>query len=246
MSRYWFTKFTALLTRDFKLDNMIYSKLLKGKAMLITIEGLIGAGKTTLAEHLKNYIQSQGTACHVIPEPTPDSDRWLKRYYEDQDRWAFHTQVSMLLHRYKCYKVAKQMPAESSVIIMDRSIIGDKAFAYAQKMAGYISQDEHDLYTEIYNTLVAGVSIDGIIHVECTPVMGVNSVRERNTSDDEVSGVSITYQRHLLDGLDRVLSENQIPVYTAHRLPFGQAYDDQIARIAEVVDQALKASTLLR
>lgn len=209
--------------------------------MLITIEGLIGAGKTTLAEHLKACIQSKGIACHVIPEPTPDNDRWLKKYYEDQDRWAFHTQISMLLHRYKCYKMAKQMLQPNAVILMDRSIIGDKAFAYAQKMAGYISQDEHDLYTEVYNTLVAGVSIDGIIHVECTPVMGVNSVRERNTSDDEVSGVSITYQRHLLDGLDRVLSENQIPVYTAHRLPFGQAYDDQIDRIGQVVVQAQEA-----
>ena len=210
--------------------------------MIISIEGLIGAGKTTLSEKLCEYIQSQDVSCHVIPEPTPANDRWLKKYYEDQDRWAFHTQISMLLHRYKCYKIAS-MHGLDSVVIMDRSIVGDKAFAYAQKKAGYISQDEHDLYTEVYNTLIAGVDIRGIIHVDCTPVVGVNSVRERNTSDDEVSGVSITYQRHLLEGLDRVFSENQIPVYTAQRLPFGQAYDDQVVRIGQVVLSLLRSLT---
>ena len=206
--------------------------------MIITIEGLIGAGKTTLAEKLCNHIQSKGVSCHVIPEPTPARDRWLQKYYEDQMKWAFHTQISMLLHRFKCYKIASMMSTPDTVVIMDRSIIGDKAFAYAQKKAGYISQDEHDLYTEVYNTLIAGVDINGIIHVECTPVVGVNSVRERNTSEDEVSGVSVTYQRHLLEGLDRVLSESPLPVYTAQRIPFGQAYEDQVARIAEVVLEA--------
>ena len=136
------------------------------------------------------------------------------------------------------------MRSADSIVIMDRSIIGDKAFAYAQKQAGYISQDEHDLYTEVYNTLIADVEINGIIHVECTPVIGVDSVRARNTSEDEVSGVSITYQRHLGEGLDRVLSETLLPVYTAQRLPFGQAYDDQVARIAQVVLQYQEASVL--
>lgn len=62
--------------------------------MIVTIEGLIGAGKTTLAESLHQELKSRGIKAHLIAEPTPTDNVWLDKYYSDQQRYAF--QLSLI------------------------------------------------------------------------------------------------------------------------------------------------------
>lgn len=55
---------------------------------MIIIEGIIGAGKTTLCSHLQQRILKS----KVFREPVGENP-YLKRFYENQERWALEMQV---------------------------------------------------------------------------------------------------------------------------------------------------------
>ena len=61
----------------------------------ICIEGVIGAGKTSLASMLGEYLDAR-----VIYE-RPDENPFLEDFYTDPPRFAFQTQLFFLLSRYR-------------------------------------------------------------------------------------------------------------------------------------------------
>ena len=61
----------------------------------IIVEGVIGAGKTTLAAILANRFRAQ-----LVLE-SPDENPFLEKFYEDRERWAFQTQLSYLASRFR-------------------------------------------------------------------------------------------------------------------------------------------------
>ena len=61
--------------------------------MYIAVEGVIGVGKTTLAELLVEKLQG-------IPLLEEFEDNpFLPKFYGDPDRWAFTTQLQFLVSR---------------------------------------------------------------------------------------------------------------------------------------------------
>ena len=61
----------------------------------IVIEGVIGAGKTTLARVLAEASNARLTLEQF------DENPFLERFYSDRDRWAFQTQLSFLASRFR-------------------------------------------------------------------------------------------------------------------------------------------------
>jgi deoxyguanosine kinase len=61
----------------------------------IAIEGPIGVGKTTLAEHLTDYFR--GRLILELAEENP----FLPDFYKNRERFAFHTQIFFLMSRYR-------------------------------------------------------------------------------------------------------------------------------------------------
>ena len=64
----------------------------------ITIEGNIGAGKTTLANLLSKHFNSR-----LVLEEFADNP-FLPKFYEDQERYAFPLELSFLADRYQQLK----------------------------------------------------------------------------------------------------------------------------------------------
>src|SRR3989304_5482155 len=62
--------------------------------MYISIEGVIGVGKTTLARLLQDSFQAE-LLLEVFEE-----NPFLTKFYEDRARYAFQTQIFFLLSRY--------------------------------------------------------------------------------------------------------------------------------------------------
>ena len=61
----------------------------------IAVEGVIGAGKTSLAQMLGDTL-----AAKVVLEKFEENP-FLKDFYRDPERYAFQTQIFFLLTRYK-------------------------------------------------------------------------------------------------------------------------------------------------
>ena len=61
----------------------------------IAIEGVIGAGKTSLAKKIKDKLNA-----HIIYEQF-EQNPFLEKFYNDRKRYAFQTQMFFLINRYK-------------------------------------------------------------------------------------------------------------------------------------------------
>ena len=110
---------------------------------MIVIDGVVGVGKSTLM----NILQEEG----YIPfeEPVVDNPI-LEKFYYDRERYSFPLQIFFLNKRFKNIKDASQIQNA----VMDRSIYGDVIFAKMLKDAGEMSNEEFDLYIELFQNML--------------------------------------------------------------------------------------------
>jgi deoxyguanosine kinase len=110
--------------------------------MYIAIEGVIGAGKTTLARLLQPVLSAQ-----VVLEEF-DANPFLGDFYGDRARFAFQTQIFFLLSRYRqLQQVAASLQTGESVIA-DYTFAKDRLFACLN-----LHGDELATYLQVYGAL---------------------------------------------------------------------------------------------
>lgn len=109
---------------------------------VITIEGSIGAGKSSLLEKLKK----EKFTC--FPEPVKE---WslLENFYDDMYTYSTPFQLQVLLTYHKLYSSFKD---RDDKIILERCPWSTKhIFANMLMESGYMRDDEYSLYCDIYN-----------------------------------------------------------------------------------------------
>jgi len=89
----------------------------------IAIEGVIGAGKTTLAKELANKFHA-GLILEEFEE-----NPFLAKFYSNPSQYAFHTQLYFLMSRYRQQRKINQMDLFHSRLISDYLFAKDRIFA---------------------------------------------------------------------------------------------------------------------
>jgi deoxyadenosine/deoxycytidine kinase len=152
---------------------------LKDKIMesIICIDGVVGAGKTTLGE-----ILCQSLDISFFKEPV-DNNPLLEKFYHNQSRYSFPMQVYFLNKRFKMLKEAAQL----SGCIMDRSIYGDVIFARLLQEGGNMSQEEYDLYEELLmNMLEHAARPRLMIYLDITVENAVQRIQRRGRAYEQI------------------------------------------------------------
>ncbi len=108
----------------------------------IAIEGVIGAGKTTLAQKLCDKL-----GANLILEQFEENP-FLEKFYDDRKRFAFQTQMFFLINRYKQQQQLNQQDLFSKYIVSDYIFEKDRIFAYLN-----LSGEEIKLYESIFPLL---------------------------------------------------------------------------------------------
>ena len=90
----------------------------------ICIEGVIGAGKTSLAKMLGEWLNAR-----VIYEK-PEENPFLEDFYRDPQRYAFQTQLFFLLSRYRQQQDNVQPDLFHQTMIADYLFAKDRIFAH--------------------------------------------------------------------------------------------------------------------
>ena len=126
--------------------------------MSIVIGGMIGLGKTSVADTLKAHFQNKGIESKVFYE-TVDDNPILPLYYEltpeelEAKRIPFLLQLFFLNKRFKTVKDCINWK-EPTYTIQDRSIYEDWYFAYVNKNLGRISELEFKIYEELVENMM--------------------------------------------------------------------------------------------
>lgn len=168
---------------------------------IFTIEGNIGAGKSTILEALKHYSKD----IIILPEPV---DLWMKfkpkncekclfeLFYQDNKKYGFAFQIYALQTRYKLLiDTIKNNP--NKIIICERSIVTDnKIFAEIMRNDGIINEYEYDVYKNLHDILLETLSpLSGIIYLKTSTSICVDRIISRNRSGEE--SISIEYIKKL-------------------------------------------------
>jgi deoxyadenosine/deoxycytidine kinase len=111
----------------------------------ITIAGNIGVGKSTLVKLLAERLEWEPVFEAVEENP------YLADFYQDMQRWSFHSQIFFLSRRLQQHYELLQ---RNSSILQDRSVYEDaEIFARNLQVQGLMSEREWHTYFELYRTL---------------------------------------------------------------------------------------------
>ena len=110
----------------------------------VTIAGNIGVGKSTLVTLLSRKLGWQPVFEAVAENP------YLADFYDDMNRWSFHSQVFFLTRRLQQHHSLLQQP---SAVLQDRSVYEDaEIFARNLYKQGHLSERDWASYFELYQT----------------------------------------------------------------------------------------------
>ena len=144
-----------------------------GKVMrelrFIAIEGVIGAGKTSLTKVLANKMHA-GTIFEEFEE-----NPFLTKFYADPKKYAFHTQMYFLMSRYRKQREIAQIDLFNSRVITDYLFVKDRIFAEVN-----LNEEEFALYDKIYAILAVDVPRpDLVVYLQAGPEALYKRIRQR-------------------------------------------------------------------
>ena len=154
----------------------------------IAVAGNIGSGKTTLAEKLSKHY---GWA--PLYESV-DHNPYLRDFYDDMTRWAFHLQIYFLNSR---FNQVRQIRESEKTIIQDRTIYEDAhIFAANLRKSGHINERDYQSYLDIFNSMISFVKPpDLLIYLKADIPKLVQQIQKRNR--DFEFNIKLDYLRTL-------------------------------------------------
>ncbi len=151
--------------------------------MVIIIDGVVGAGKSTLAEKVSNKLNIP-----VFYElQNEETNTLLEEFYKDKKRWAFTLQIHFLNERFRMIKEIHKNGGG----ILDRSIFGDRIFASMLHEDGYMTSEEFNTYSSLLNNMLEHSKDPTLlVYIDCDLETAVERIgvrgRQMEQSVDEV------------------------------------------------------------
>lgn len=156
----------------------LYNRLRHLRGSVLLIEGIIGAGKTTLGMKLYNLLTRVDIPVMIFEEEV--DAKMLDLFLSDMKKYAFSFQIHMLVQRQKIYMKALQFVEKNNgVAIVDRSLLGDWSFCMLHNDYGNISDLEYQAYESVMSSTRLPVPAS-IFYLEVTPETAHKRIVARN------------------------------------------------------------------
>ena len=202
-------------------------------AGVIIIEGNIGAGKSTFAQHLANALDGE-----YLPEPADGSNPYLEDYYKDPSRWAFEMQMFLLTKRYRAQKYAQsKIRHNGGFVVLDRSYYGDVCFANVQRKMLYFSERDYSTYLSHHSDMKTNLEPPAMaIFLNVSPEICQARIEKRlteKTGRQCESGITLDYLYSLDDEISHLAEALRGKTIVKEMLWNSGKSDDEIARICE-------------
>jgi len=162
--------------------------------MLFSIEGNIGAGKSTILNHLKEYTKCiEGKEVVFIPEPVCEwesivntsGQTMIEMFYTDPKKYAFAFQMMAYISRLHMIKTEMEKNP-NAIFITERCLLSDyNIFAQMLFEKGHLSLEEFSIYKkwfDYFNT----ITITGFIYIKCNPKTAFDRCVSRNRKGENI------------------------------------------------------------
>jgi deoxyadenosine/deoxycytidine kinase len=143
---------------------------IKSDIRYITIEGVIGAGKTSLARKIKDRLNGE-----LLLEQF-DVNPFLEKFYSDRSRYAFQTQMFFLINRFKQQEELSQEDLFRDYIVSDYLFEKDRIFAYLN-----LNSEELKLYESLYPLLARSLrKPELVVFLQSSTDRLMHNIKKRN------------------------------------------------------------------
>jgi len=171
------------------------------KPMIVSIEGNIGAGKTTILHHLEKYYQRCGDDSVVfVREPV---DEWeqicdgsgetvLSKFYRDPAKYAFPFQIMAYATRLSVIRQAMRENPGCRVLVCERSLEADKhIFANMLHRDGLIEQVNYQIYCKFFGEYAEDLNLDRVVYIDADAEVCFRRIGQRSREGE--SKIELAY-----------------------------------------------------
>ena len=159
--------------------------------MIISVEGNIGSGKSTLIDHLKGFIESINLTNYisVYPEDVDNwkKEGWLEQYYSDMKRFGFGWQTRVLMSISQLFKTDKY-PKKITNIIERNAETAHQVFIKDMVNNNILTPLEANTLRQLTDMLIDWMP-DIVIYIDTNPALCLDRISIRNRTGED--GISI-------------------------------------------------------
>lgn len=160
--------------------------------IILSIEGNIGSGKSTLVKNLENFHKNNSRIC-FLQEPI---DIWntivdennitiLANYYKNQKKYAFPFQMMAYISRLSLLK--KALKKDYDIIVTERSVLTDKmVFAKMLYDDKNIEEIEYTIYLKWFDEFIEELPQIKIVYVKTDPIIAKSRVDNRGREGENI------------------------------------------------------------
>ncbi len=141
----------------------------------IAVEGVIGAGKTSLSRMVSERLNAR-----LVLEQFEENP-FLERFYEDPEHYSFQTQIFFLLSRYRQQQDLFQADLFHNALVTDYIFDKDKIFAYLN-----LQDDELRLYETLVSSIEKNIPTpDLVVYLQSSVERLMSNIRARGRKYEE-------------------------------------------------------------
>ena len=181
---------------------------------IISIEGNIGSGKSTIVKQLKDY---KNTKYIFVEEPVNEwsticdeqGECILSHFYKDNKQYSFQFQMMAYISRLNLLRdIIKNN--SNAVIITERCLFTDK-YVFAKMLfdSGNMTKIEYAIYNKWFKSFLDNITIDGIIYIKTTPNTCIERISKRNRDGEDIP---LDYLKKCHDYHENWLNNTSIPI----------------------------------
>lgn len=175
------------------------------KGKIILLEGIVGVGKTTAIQSIKNYFIEKGN--QVVSYNEIINTSLLDLYLSDVKKYAFTFQLYVLGTKIHSTNKAIEDCNAGKIVLIDRSIFGDMAFAQMLNDRGKITDDEYKIYKLLATPTLEIFNPNMIIYMTCDYKCAIKRVTQRGNIN-EISSYDTNFMNELNSSYMSIFSSN--------------------------------------
>jgi len=169
---------------------------------IISIEGNIGAGKSTFVDIINKNVVNSEIVCEPVEmwKSLKDSDgsNILQKYYKDIPRWAYSFQnLACITRMMKIEDTIRQSNAD--FIFLDRSLGTDKnvfeKMLYDSKKITELEHQMYGLWCDFYHKYVRPEFENIVIYLRCSPDTALTRIKKRGRVEEQ--DIALEYLKDL-------------------------------------------------
>ena len=182
---------------------------LKGKR-IYSIEGNIGAGKTTILKILEKSFKDIA----FVEEPISKwqnigNENLFQKFSENPERWCFSFEFYSMLTKVEA--LIKAANCDKTIIIIERSLLSNKIFIDISKKMNKLNEMEYGMLINTWNFYMQNIypQIKGIIYLKTPVDVCVQRIILRNRNEE--NSVDKNYLKLLHDKFEEFSNYSTIP-----------------------------------